>query len=224
MAGSISSATLAMIGVLVAVGFRRQRVRAEEGGAHRDRPLGAQPARGAQRLRFVVEVEAVAGLDLDRGDAFGDQRVEARQRCAHKLVLARRARRLDRGDDAAAGPRDLLIGGAGKPHLELVGAVAGMDQMGVAVDQARRDPAAFAIDDLGTRGRHPRAGRFPGRHRRSCRRSTAIAPRSTMPSPGSPGASVASRALRQTRARGSDAFALSGHDFSIPIGMHYVYT
>ncbi len=45
--------------------------------------------------------------------------------------------------------RDLFIGGAGQPHLELIGAVAGMDEMGVAVDQAGRDPAAFAIDDLG---------------------------------------------------------------------------
>ena len=138
--------TMVDIGVLVAVRLRRQRMRAEEGGAHRHRPLVAEPARGAQRLRLVVEVEAVAGLDLDRGDAFGDQRVEARQRLRDELVLARRARRLDRGDDAAAGPRDLLIGRAGEPHLELVGAVAGIDEMGVAVDQAGRDPAAVAVD------------------------------------------------------------------------------
>ena len=52
-------------------------------------------------------------------------------------------------DDAAAGPGDLLVGRAGQPHLEFVGAVAGIDEMGVAVDQAGRDPAAFAIDGLG---------------------------------------------------------------------------
>ena len=114
--------------------------------------LVAQPARGAQRLRLVVEVEPVAGLDLDRRDAFGDQRIEARQRLPHQLVLARRAQRLDGRDDAAAGPRHLFVGGAGQPHLELVGAVAGMDEMGVAVDQAGRDPAAVAVDDLGAGG------------------------------------------------------------------------
>ena len=47
-----------------------------------DRPLAAQAARGAQLLHLGLDVEAVAGLDLDRGDAFGDQRIEPRQRCA----------------------------------------------------------------------------------------------------------------------------------------------
>ena len=67
-------------------------MRAEEGRA---RPstgrVVAEPPRGAQRLRLGLEVEAVAGLDLDRGDAFGDQRVEPRQRLRDELVLARGA-------------------------------------------------------------------------------------------------------------------------------------
>ena len=74
------------VGVLVALGFRRQRMRAEEGGAYRNVAFVAEPARRAQRLRLVLEVEPVAGLDLDRRDALGDQRIQPRQR------LARRAR------------------------------------------------------------------------------------------------------------------------------------
>ena len=66
--------------------------------------------------------------------------------CATSSSSLARARRLDRGDDAAAGARDLLVARAGQPHLELVGAVAAIDQVGVAVDQARRDPAAVAVD------------------------------------------------------------------------------
>ena len=122
----------------------------------------SSPSRRAalQRFRLVFEVEPVAGLDLDRGDAFGDQRVEARQRLRDEIVLARRPQRLDRRDDAAAGLRHLLIGRAGQPHLEFVGAVAGMDQMRVAVDQAGRDPAAFAVDDFGAAGRRGRHIRF----------------------------------------------------------------
>ena len=51
-------------------------------------------------------------------------------------------------NDAAAGSGNFLIGGAGQAQLELGGAIAAMDQMGVAVDQARRDPAAGAVDRL----------------------------------------------------------------------------
>ena len=50
------------------------------------------------------------------------------------------------GDDATAGTGDVGIADALQALLELVGAVARVDQMGVAIDQAGRNPAAFAID------------------------------------------------------------------------------
>ncbi len=75
-----------------------------------------------------------------------DQRIEPRQRLGDQVVLGRRAGGLDGGKNAAAGARDLLVAGAGEPQLELVRAVAAVDEVGVAVDQARRDPAAFEID------------------------------------------------------------------------------
>ncbi len=67
---------------------------------------------------------------------------------AMSSVFACRPRRLHGGDDAAPGAGDLLIGGAGEPQLELMGAVAAENEMGVAVDQAGGDPAALAVDGL----------------------------------------------------------------------------
>ena len=46
-------------------------------------------------------------------------------------------------------PRDLLVGRAGETRLEFRRAVAGVDEMGMAVDQAGRDPAALAVDRPG---------------------------------------------------------------------------
>ena len=55
-----------------------------------------------QHAGFGIRVEPVAGLDLDRGDAFADQRIEARQALGDKFVLGSGARRLDGRHDAAA--------------------------------------------------------------------------------------------------------------------------
>ncbi len=124
-------------------------MRAEEGGGDGDGAPRAQSAGGAQLAGFGVRFQAVAGLDLDGGDAFGEQGVEARQGLRDQLVLGCGAGRLHGGEDAAAGTRDLLVGGAAEAQLELVRAVAAVDEVGVAVDQAGRDPAAFEIDALG---------------------------------------------------------------------------
>src|SRR5262249_7714988 len=51
--------------------------------------------------------------------------------------------------DATAGARDLLIAGTLKPELELPRPVAGMDEMGMAVDQARHQPATGEVMDAG---------------------------------------------------------------------------
>ena len=109
-----------------------------------------EAARCMQRLRLVLQIEPVARLHLDRGDTLCDQRVEPRQGFRHQRFYRGRPQRLHRGDDAAPCPRHFLIGRTGEPHLEFVGAVSRVDQMGVAVDQPGGDPAAAAIDDVGT--------------------------------------------------------------------------
>ena len=110
-----------------------------------DLPLVAKAARGAKLADFGGGFQPVAGFDLDGRDAFRQQRIEARQGCSHQrfFVASRVAVTVDRMPPP---PGDLLVAGAFQPHLELGGAVAGIDQMGVAVDQPRRDPAALAVD------------------------------------------------------------------------------
>ena len=57
-----------------AVEFRRQRVRRQAGGPHRQRQLGTQAACDAQAAGFVFEAQAITRLDLQRAHAFGHQR------------------------------------------------------------------------------------------------------------------------------------------------------
>ncbi len=109
---------------------------AEEGRFDADVAMPGECARGAQHLELVVGRQAVTRLDLDRRDAFGDQGVETGERARDQLGLAGLARRAHRRDDAAAGAGDLFVTGARKPHRPLVGAVAAVDEVGVAIDQA----------------------------------------------------------------------------------------
>ena len=64
-------------------------------------------------------------------------------------IAARVALTVERMPPPARG--DLLIARAVQPLLELAGAVAGEDEMGVAIDQARRDPGAVQRLDLRAR-------------------------------------------------------------------------
>ena len=70
---------------------------------------------------------------------------------AKKLLFARRARRLHRREDAAARLGDLGIGDAIEPHLEFGGAIAAIDEMGVAIDEARGEQPPAAVDLLARR-------------------------------------------------------------------------
>ncbi len=92
---------------------------------------------GAQHLELGAEIEAVAGLDLDGRDALARHGLRAARGGVDKLVFGSRTRRLHGGDDAAPCPRDLLIACPIGAHVPLMGAVAGEDQMGVAVDEVR---------------------------------------------------------------------------------------
>ncbi len=129
--------------------FRRQRVRAQERAHHLDRAFAAELAGDAEHPELGFEVQAIAGLDLDGGDAFGDQAVEPLQRRTEKRRLAGCARGAHGGKDAATGRGDVFVAGPRHALLELIRAIAGEDQMGVAVDQARRHQPALQLDDLG---------------------------------------------------------------------------
>ena len=70
---------------------------------------------------------------------------------AHRLrerVLAGRARRAHSRHDPAAGRVQLLVGGAGGPQGELLDAVVPEARVRVAVDEARNDAQAAAVQLL----------------------------------------------------------------------------
>ena len=122
-------------------------MRAEERRADRDIALFGEPARDAERFALGGKVEPIAGFDFDRAYALGDKSVQPPERRSDELVFARGAGRADSGKNAAAFAGDLFISGAGEPELEFVRPIAAIDEVGVAIDQGGRDPAAFAIDD-----------------------------------------------------------------------------
>ncbi len=134
------------VGILVAVRFRRQRMRAEKGRRHRHWPQFADAAGGTQRFFLGGEIQPIARFDFESGHALAQESIDPRQRTADKILFARLTGGAHRRHDAAAGTRDLLVACAGQPQLEFMRAVAAIDDVRVAIDQARRDPAAFAID------------------------------------------------------------------------------
>ena len=128
--------------------LRRQGVRAEKGEPHGHRPFASEPARRAQLFALVFERQPVAGLDLDGRHAFGQQRIQSRQRFRHQLRFARGARGVHRRENAAALFGDRFVRNAVQALFEFVGARAGVDQVRVAVDEAGRDQPALAVGVL----------------------------------------------------------------------------
>lgn len=148
-----------LVDVLLCLAARRDRMRAEEGRHGLDRALAAQLARDLQLFGLVGQGQPVPGFDLQRGDAFGQHGVQAGQAGGEQVGFAGGAGGAHGGDDAAAGTGDVGIAHALQALLELTGAVAGIDQVGVAVDQAGADPAPATVDALGRLQMIGRAGR-----------------------------------------------------------------
>jgi hypothetical protein len=133
------------VGIGVAVGFGRQGVGSEERGLHRDGAHFGKLAGNPERLAFVLQVEAVAGLHLDGGDAFGNEVVETGKGLVQKVGFAGGAESSDRRDDASALEGDFLVRGSSEAEFELSGPIACPNQVGVAIDQTRGDEPAVAV-------------------------------------------------------------------------------
>ena len=120
-------------------------MRAEEGGNDVHRCIAPDPARGAQLAQLGVDVEAVARLDLDGGDPFGEKGPQSIEGERGQAVLVRLPGRLHRRQNAAAAARDLFVGHAFEALLELRGTAPRVHEVGVAVDEPRRDPGSTRI-------------------------------------------------------------------------------
>ncbi len=125
------------VGAAVVCVLRRHDVGAEE------RDLVAEDVGDVDESRLAVNVERVARLDLDGGDAAGAQFAETLIRCATKFLTRRRTRGVDGSRDAAPVVRD-----TSHARLELIGPLAGEDQVRMRVDEAGYDRAVLRVDPL----------------------------------------------------------------------------
>jgi|GEM_PF-6108329 len=126
--------------------FRRQRVSREARGSDRERQRLAELARDSQAARFVLGAEPVARLDLERGHAFAHEcKRSAAGRCEQRFV-AGGTRGRDGRANTATGTRDVFVARAFEALLELGRALAGIDQVRVAVDEAGRDERTAEVD------------------------------------------------------------------------------
>lgn len=111
----------------------------------------AERAGCPQHFQLIGQRQAVAGLDFYRGDTVGAQALQARCGEGNQLGLGGGAGGRHGGENAAAGLGGFRIADTAETRLELGAAVAGEDQVRVAVDQARGEPAAADIVVLGGR-------------------------------------------------------------------------
>src|SRR5689334_6302574 len=119
---------------------------AEKAAANGEVAQTRELARRLQLFALVLQRESIAGFDLERGDAFGEQGIQPRHRGLHQLGTSSLTSRLHRRGNASAAARDLLVGHSGEPALELACAIATVDEMSVAIDEAWRNPPAVAVD------------------------------------------------------------------------------
>lgn len=108
----------------------------EQRGQHPYRTQFAETAGHAQHLQLTFDGQTVTGLDLQRGHTIGQQRIETRQAGGDQFVLARCTSGAHAAENAATVAGDGFVADTFQALLELSSAVAGIDQMGVAVDQA----------------------------------------------------------------------------------------
>lgn len=95
-------------------------------------------SRDAQGAGLVLDGEAVAGLGLEGGGALAQRLGEVAGDVGGEFVVGGGAGGGDRGPDTAR-----AVGAAGHPGVELLGAVAREQEVGVGVDEAGdRRPAA----------------------------------------------------------------------------------
>ena len=127
--------------------FRRDGVRGQQSGNDAGGAFVVEAREHAQHVQFGVAVETVAGLGFECRGAAAQHPVAMAACGGEQFIFSCGAGQLDGAQNAAAGRGDLLIGGAGDALFELVGAIAGEDEMRVRIDEARCHAAPFGVDD-----------------------------------------------------------------------------
>ena len=156
-------------------------MQAQERGLDRDGQVARQRTSDLQHAPLGGEVETIARLHLEGGDALGHEAPRPHSRGRGQGVEIRLPGRIDGGLNAAAGTRDLLIGHAAKPLLELRDPIAAVDQVSMAIDEARRHPQTFGLLDGDPAGSCTSARLFAGTDPGNTLAFTASAPSVSLP-------------------------------------------
>ena len=127
--------------VVGAVSSMRDDVRTEVRRLHLPWQRLREVADYVEAAEFVVNGEAVSGLDLDRGRSVRDHPTAAIDREFQKIVVGSSASVANRRLDAAA-----VIGLSGKACDELLATATCPDQMRVGVDESGEDDTLFGVN------------------------------------------------------------------------------
>ncbi len=146
------------VSLALAAIFLRQRVQSQVSGPDRDRQFTLEDARHFEHAPLGLEIEAVAGLHLEGGDALGHQALDSHRRSGNQRFGVGDSGSVDRCLNSAAAARYVLVGCAAETLLEFLDAIAAVHEVCVAVDQARRHPQAPAILDRDASGRRQTLG------------------------------------------------------------------
>ena len=116
--------------------LRRDLVRAQERGHDVHGVRVVEPLDDAQLTQLRIERQSVAALRFAGRRAVRGHLVEPRPRGGNQLVLRRRPGRGHGSQNAPSFGRDLRVGRAREPALQLLAPVAGEDEMRVGIDEA----------------------------------------------------------------------------------------
>lgn len=122
---------------------------AEKGAHDFERLKTLQFTKGDEDFAFAGPVEAVAGFGFERGGPVPGELRQMRKSAGVERSGRGGAKFADAIDDAAAGAGDLFVGGAGDALLVFCGARAGVNEVGVRIDEAGKDDAAMKVELAG---------------------------------------------------------------------------
>jgi hypothetical protein len=128
--------------------FRGHDVGAEEGRDDTGGSFLAQPVIDPEQPEFGLDVEAIAALAFDRGDAQRHHPFEEAASPIEQCVLGHRAGLGNGGHDAAAPARDIEVTAPLNSLLELLGPPAAEGEVGMAVDQTGNDQGTISVPAL----------------------------------------------------------------------------
>jgi hypothetical protein len=128
--------------------FQWDLVRRQAGRMEVDRVLAAGFVDDLQYAHLGLEVEPVAGFGLGGGRAVEQKPVESFEGRREELVSGRGPGCLHRGVDATAGSRDVHVGLAAEPSVELLLPRARPYRVGVGVDEAGQNATAGGVEGL----------------------------------------------------------------------------